>query len=147
MEKVKKKHKASGDESPTTKVKKKLKTSGDESTTTKKKGLALNLDNVNGTSSKKQLYMNKKEARDSLLNVNTPDSGVVRPAMKKNMLNILPPKHLGQGKKKITKQKSMNENRLASPKLNLELSESVSMPVLPSAPSDEIGRASCRERV
>ncbi|XP_067109035.1 oxygen-regulated protein 1 [Osmerus mordax] len=120
----------------TEKVKKKHKASGVETTTTKNKGLALNIDNVNGTSSKKQLNMNKKGARDSLLNVNTPDSGVVRPAMKKNMLNILSPKHLGQGKKKITKQKSMNENRLASPKLNSELSESVSMPALPSAPSD-----------
>uniref|UniRef100_A0A665WPN3 Doublecortin domain-containing protein n=1 Tax=Echeneis naucrates TaxID=173247 RepID=A0A665WPN3_ECHNA len=89
-------------------------------------------ENMKKTPPKRQ-SVNKLATTDNSHNVNTPTR---RPQVKKNMSEILQTKKsLLPGKKTISTPKSMIENRIASPKKPLELSESVSMPSLNLTPS------------
>ncbi|XP_056277691.1 oxygen-regulated protein 1 [Pseudoliparis swirei] len=89
----------------------------DEKTTRKEQALL----NVRITQPKRP-NMGKPAAKDNGQNVN---SSAGRPQMKKNLSDILQPKKsLLPGNKRISKPKSMTENRIPTSKKSLELSES-----------------------
>ncbi|XP_042284149.1 oxygen-regulated protein 1 [Thunnus maccoyii] len=105
----------------------------DEKSPRKDSALSVSSENMKRTPPKKQT-LNKTAAKDNGHNVNTPTG---RPQMKKNMSDILQPKKsLLPGRQKMSKPKSMIENRILLPKKSLELSESVSMPSLNPSPSE-----------
>eukprot|EP00064_Thunnus_orientalis_P006614 superscaffoldBa00000695_g6632 len=105
----------------------------DEKSPRKDSALSVSSENMKRTPPKKQT-LNKAAAKDNGHNVNTPTG---RPQMKKNMSDILQPKKsLLPGRQKMSKPKSMIENRILLPKKSLELSESVSMPSLNPSPSE-----------
>ncbi|XP_029929938.1 oxygen-regulated protein 1 isoform X3 [Myripristis murdjan] len=108
-----------------------------DTTSRKERALLPNIENLKKTSSKKQINTNHGAARANGYNVNSPGTEMARPPIRKNISDILQPKRsLLPSKNVITKQKSMTENRISSPKQTLELSESVSMPSLSLSPSD-----------
>ncbi|XP_056149774.1 oxygen-regulated protein 1 [Lampris incognitus] len=115
----------------------KKKVDGDDTTPSKKHGVLLNSENVKGKSSKNQMRITQGAPWDNGHNVNKLETETARLPMRKNVLDILQRKqHSLPSRKVIAKQKSMTEKRTTLPKPTLELSESVSMPVLNPMSSD-----------
>lgn len=93
----------------------------------------LNLDNATTAKSHKKINTHDGDSfRDSCQNVNIGQTDTPRAPIKKKLLDVVPPTNL----KMLAKQRSMNECKIKPPKESRELSESVSMPVLHTPPSN-----------
>uniref|UniRef100_A0A8C6LX66 Uncharacterized protein n=4 Tax=Nothobranchius furzeri TaxID=105023 RepID=A0A8C6LX66_NOTFU len=99
------------------------------------KGSALSLPSENVTTTPpKRINTVKAAGNDNSLNVNSP---IGRPRIKKNMSDILPTKKSSASSTRtIGRPKSLMECQQSPPKLNVELSESGSIPSLNPSPSE-----------
>ncbi|XP_017575140.1 oxygen-regulated protein 1 isoform X2 [Pygocentrus nattereri] len=98
----------------------------------KKESSEINLNNPTRQKSSKKVNTRESNLpRDLCQNVSACQTDTLRSPVKKKLLDVLPPPHF-----KMQKHKSMNECRKKSPKESRELSESISMPVLQSSPSN-----------
>ncbi|XP_036451848.1 LOW QUALITY PROTEIN: oxygen-regulated protein 1 [Colossoma macropomum] len=91
----------------------------------------LNLNDATRQKSPKKVNVRESNLPRDCQNVSACKTDTLRSPVKKKLLDVLPPPHF-----KMQKHKSMNECRKKSPKESRELSESVSMPVLQSSPSN-----------
>ncbi|KAL7879953.1 hypothetical protein SRHO_G00022070 [Serrasalmus rhombeus] len=97
-----------------------------------KESSEINLNNAARQKSSKKVNTRESNLpRDLCQNVSACQTDTLRSPVKKKLLDVLPPPHF-----KMQKHKSMNECRKKSPKESRELSESISMPVLQSSPSN-----------
>ncbi|XP_066536372.1 oxygen-regulated protein 1 [Hoplias malabaricus] len=110
------------------KAKKKKKCSGSQ------KNASPNLNSgVQKESTEKDLNLDDATAQKTPKKMKTRDShNRSKSPVKKKLLDVMPPPHF----KMLAKQRSMTESRTKSSEENRELSESVSMPVLHSSPSN-----------
>ncbi|XP_051990903.1 oxygen-regulated protein 1-like [Xyrauchen texanus] len=96
----------------------------------------LNLNIGNQRRSEKELKLQDKTIKNipNILNKGDHDSQGL--TLRKNVLDIRSTGHQAPLKKMLPKQRSMNGNRSKSPKRKQDMSESVSLPVLQSSPSN-----------